>query len=59
MTYEELAHELDRIERDLRDVTDRTLAATKIATTALEKVMADLGIPDGEGTRRCVISSKR
>jgi hypothetical protein len=49
MTYEELAHELDRIERDLRDVTDRTLAANKIAITALEKVMADLGIPMAKG----------
>jgi hypothetical protein len=49
MTYEELANELDRIERNLRDVTARTQAATKIATTALEKVMADLGIPMAKG----------
>lgn len=45
MTDQQIADELDRIEREMRESAARSQTACKEAMRIIEQMMADLGIP--------------
>lgn len=45
MTDAQIAAELDRIEREMREAATKSQNACKEAMTIIENMMADLGIP--------------
>jgi hypothetical protein len=45
MTRQEIADELDRLERELIETSAKCEVATREAMRIIEKMMADLGVP--------------
>lgn len=50
MTDAEIAAELDRIEREMRETATKSQTACKEAMTIIERLMANLGVPMSEHT---------